>query len=528
VPLYVLAYIATVSGSYRLSVLGTKTFAEANAKRSNSVADSPFDLTVLPALPCAALSAFSVSAAAARPAEPLSVVLTSRDAYGNPQSATPLAIGRSLAASVVDTVAANWLGSASEASPSTTNRWDAVLLAPTTAGLNTVYGYLGLAGSLLATYYSGESGAITAPAYSIDFSVASGGSFQTFAATFSARYAGVIALAPADIHTFRIRSIETADRFSLTVANKLLIDKLSVASAANAETTATIRLPPSCAVFDVLLHYVCTSTAVGRGVTLSVIANGVYIVPQLQMWYAPQLVMALPLVVGGGPICASKCAVIGYAATASILTAGIPSSFTIQAVDAWGNFLKNTEDAFSFAVVPYFVQNTATRGTKVLHPPASITPSQLNVNDASRALAAEAVAASMSALGSGRYAVSYSATRSGWYYIRGVLTQAGGLYGVYMQSAMLVEDGDSLNAQPPAQRIDSIIDFDWGSASPLDSWSSGISSTPALLFSSAGAAAAAVAAAGFCILMAFQLRTGPRFPANELGRISSALSGLVF
>ena len=472
-PLYVLAYTATVSGPYWLSVLGTKTFAATNAKLANSVAGSPFRLIVQPSLPCASLSSFSVSATAARPAEALSVVLTSRDAYGNPQSTMPLAVGRSSAGSVVDTVAMNWLSTTSVFSPSVRNRYEAVLLAPTTAGSNTVLGYLGLAGSLFATYYSGVSSAVTAFPSSIDFSVASGGTFQTFSATFSARYSGVIAVAQTGVQTFKIRNVGTADRFSLTVSNKVLIDMLSAAPAANADTTATMSLPQSCALFDVSLQYVCTSASAGRGITLSLIADGVYVVPQLQMWYAPHLVMAIPLAVGGAPICASKCTVIGYAATASILTAGISTSFTIQAVDSWGNLLKNTDNVFSFAIVPYFIQDTSTRGTMSLHPPASTTSSQLNVNDASHDDTAAGVAASVTALGSGKYVVSYSTTRSGWYYIRGKLTQAGGLYGVYMESALLVEGGASLNAQPPAQRIDSVVDFDWGSKSPLDGWASG-------------------------------------------------------
>jgi hypothetical protein len=369
----------------------------------------------------------------------------------------------------------NWLSSTSVSSSSVRNRYEATLLAPTTAGVNTVYGSFGLAGSLLATYYSGAASAVSASPSSIDFSVASGGAFQTFSATFSARFAGAIALSRTAVQTFKIKNIGTADRFTLTVANKLIIDKLSVAPAANAETTGTIILPQSCDVFDVSLQYACTSTASGRGITLSVAVNGVYITPQLNMWYVSHLVKSIALQVERAPICASKCTVSGYGAAASAPTAGVPASFTIQAVDSWGNLLTNTDDVFSFEVVPYFVQDTATQGTRNLHPPETTSSSQLNVNDASY-IKAKGVAASVAALGSGQYAVSYTITRSGWYYIRGSLTQAGGVYGVYMQNTLFVEGGDDSIAQPPAQRIDSVVDFDWQGKSPLDTWSSGVSS----------------------------------------------------
>ena len=102
-------------------------------------------------------------------------------------------------------------------------------------------------------------------------------------------------------------------------------------------------------------------------------------------------------------MCASKCSVVAYAATASILTAGIPSSFTIQAVDAWGNLLATTGDVFAFAVVPYFVQDTVTRATMTFHPPAATTASQLNVNDASSDDYSATVAASVASLGMGQY-----------------------------------------------------------------------------------------------------------------------------
>jgi len=172
-------------------------------------------------------------------------------------------------------------------------------------------------------------------------------------------------------------------------------------------------------------------------------------------------------------VCASKCSVVAYAATASILTAGIPSSFTIQAVDAWGNLLATTGDVFAFAVVPYFVQDTITRATMTFHPPAATTASQLNVNDASSDDYSATVAAYVASLGMGQYVVSYTVTRSGWYYMRGRLTQAGGLYGVYRESTLLVEGGSSFDVQPPAQRVDAVVDFDWGAKSPLDDWSSG-------------------------------------------------------
>ncbi len=470
-PVYVLSYIATVSGSYQLHVLGTKTFAATNAELANSVAGSPFDLSVSPSLPCASLSAFTVAASVAQPAQAVPVILVSRDAYGNPQSAMPLVIGRSPTASVIDAVAVNWLNSSSLSASAVSDRFEGTLLAPTTAGTNVVFGSLGLVNSLLATYYSGVSSSVSSFPSSIDFSVASGGVFQTFSATFSARYAGAIAVSQASVQTFKIKNVGTADRFSLTVANKLIIDKLSVALAANAETTATIGLPQSCYLFDVSLQYVCTSTASARGITLSIVANGVYVVPQLSMWYASYLVKSVSLEVRGAPVCASKCTVVGYAATATAPTAGIPASFTIQAVDAWGNFLKNTDDVFSFEVVPYFIQDAATQGTRNLHPPETTSSSQLNVNDASYGKVT-GIAAAVLALGSGQYAVSYAVTRSGWYYTRGKLTQAGGLYGVYMENTLLVE-GEGSIAQPPAQRVDSVVDFNWGAESPLDSWSSG-------------------------------------------------------
>jgi hypothetical protein len=280
-------------------------------------------------------------------------------------------------------------------------------------------------------------------------------------------------LPQSSVQTFRVSNIGTADRFALVVAGKLLIDMLSSAPAANSHTTATITLPPSCNIYDVSLQYMCTSTAAGRGITLSLIAQGVYIVPQRSVWHTSHLVASLPVAVGGGRICAGKCTVTGYSATASVVTAGIPSSFTIQAVDAWGNNLDNTDDVFTFAAVPHFKQDTSTTGTLPFHPPATTTASQLNVHDASYDGSAYTVAASVASLGSGRYAVAYAVTRSGWYFMRGSVVQAGGLYGVYMESTRLVEGGSSFNAQPPAQRIDSVVDFDWGLTSPLDSWASG-------------------------------------------------------
>ena len=165
---------------------------------------------------------------------------------------------------------------------------------------------------------------------------------------------------------------------------------------------------------------------------------------------------------------------MGYPGTASALTAGIASSFTIQAVDTWGNLLTTSNDVFQFASVPYFTQDTVTRPTYSFHPPAATTASQLNVNDAAYDDLSLTVAASVAPLGSGRYAVSYQATRSGWYFIRGRLTQAGGLYGVYSESTLLVEGGGSAVAQPAAQRVDVVIDFDWGTASPLHDWSPGM------------------------------------------------------
>ena len=472
-PVYILTYVVTSSGRYSLAVLGTKTFSAANAKLSNSVLGAPFDLSVVPALPCASMSTFTVSPPAAQPAQPLSLTLISRDAYGNPQVATPLATGRMSATSSVNTIAESWLSSASAASDSVHNRYTAVLMAPTAAGSNMVFGSLGIAGSLAATYYSASGATVNALPPSIDFSVASGGSFQTFSVTFSARYAGAILLPKSSVQTFRVSNIGTADRFALVVGNKLLIDMLSSAPAANSHTTATITLPPSCNIYDVLLQYVCTSTAAGRGIALSLITQGVYVVPQRSVWYTSHLVASVPVAVGGGRICAGKCTVTGYAATASVVTAGIPSSFTIQAVDAYGNTLQNTDDVFTFAAVPHFKQHTSTTGTLPFHPPATTTASQLNVHDAAYDGSAYTVAASVASMGSGRYAVTYAATRSGWYYVRGSVLQAGGLYGVYMESARLVEGGGSFNAQPPAQRIDSVVDFDWGSASPLDGWASG-------------------------------------------------------
>ena len=471
---YVLSYIATTSGSYALGVIGTRTFAANNAKTGNSVAGSPFSLTVLPAAPCASMSVFTASITAAIPAQPIAVSVTSRDAYGNPQAAQPLVIGRSSAASVVDTVASTWVSSRDNSSSYVTNRYDATLLAPTTAGTNTLFASLGLQGSLAATYYSGTSGRVAALPVSIDFSVASAGVFQTFSATFSARYAGAIAVNQAGVQTFRIVNVGTADRFALTVANKVVLNMLSVASTANAVVTATISLPPSCTMFDVLLEYVCMATTTGRGITLSMMTGGVYAVPQLTAWYASYDVAAYPVLVGGGAVCASKCTVVAYAATASILTAGIPTSFTIQAVDAWGNLLASTGDVFAFAVVPFFVQDTLTRAAMSFHPPAATTSSQLNVNDASSDDYSVTVPAAVASLGMGQYAVSYTVTQSGWYYMRGRLTQAGGLYGVYRESTLLVDGGSSFDVQPPAQRVDAVVDFDWGNASPLDGWSSGV------------------------------------------------------
>jgi hypothetical protein len=474
-PVYVLSYIATVSGSYSLAVIGVKSFASGVTRLPNSIIDSPFDLNVKPSLPCAAMSAFTVSPLAALPAQVMSLSLTSRDAYGNPQLTVPLAIGRSATSSVMDTVVTNWNSSSSSSSTaqaSVRNRYDAQLLAPTTAGTNTVFGSLGLAGSLVATYYSAASSVTSFPS-SIDFSVASGGVFQTFSATFSARYAGAIMLTQASVHTFRIRNVGTADRFSLVVANKVLVNMLSAAPAANADTTATVSLPLSCSMYDVSVQYVCTGTSAGRGITLSVVASGVYVVPQLSMWYAIHTVASVPVDISAGPTCASKSAVVGYAATSSLLTAGIPSAFTIQAVDAWGNLLKNSDGVFSFAAVPYFTEDTITRSVFAFHPPATTTASQLNVNDASYDDHTLTVAASVAALGSGRYAVSYSATRSGWYFMRGTLTQAGGLYGVYSESVLFVDGGSSFVDQPQAQRVDGVVDFEWGDVSPLNDWLSG-------------------------------------------------------
>jgi hypothetical protein len=334
-------------------------------------------------------------------------------------------------------------------------------------------GALGLRGSLLATYYSGSGSSVTASPVSIDFSVASGGVFQTFTATFSARYAGSIALSAAGVYTFKIKNVGSADRFLLNVQNKVLINMLSLAPAANADTTATIKLPLSCGVFDVALQYVCTSTAVGRGITLSVVENGVYVVPQLSMWYSAHVIASLPIVVAGGPVCGTRSTVVAYATSASILTAGIPSSFTIQAVDCWGNTLSTADDVFAFAVAPYFTHDTVTRPVFSSHPPAATSASQLNIHDAFSDDYSLTTPAMVAALGSGAYAVSYTVTKSGWYFIRGRLLQPGGLYAVYTESTLLVEGGLSFDAQPAAQRIDPVVNFDWGSTSPLDDWSSG-------------------------------------------------------
>lgn len=492
-PVYILSYITTTSGlyvpappspplftnvlicdRYALGVVGTKVFAAGSSRLANGIAGSPFELTVAPSLPCASLSTFAVSPLSAAPEKVLSVRLISRDAYGNPQSVMPLAVGRSSSASAIDTVANAWTSSTSAAASRVRNRYDAALLSPTTAGTNTVFGFLGIPGSLIATYYSGAASTVNVFPSSIDFSVASGGVFQTFSATFSARYAGAVALSPAAVHTFKIRNVGTADRFSLVVANKVVIDMMSVAPAANADTSATLSLPPSCDLYDVLLQYVCTGTSTGRGVTLSVISNGVYVVPQQSSWFATYVVASIPVEISTGRVCASKCSVVGYSVTASALTAGVPSSFTIQAVDSWGNLLTTSDDVFQFASVPYFTQDTVTRSTFSFHPPAATTSSQLNVNDAAYDDLSLTVAASVAPLGSGRYAVSYRVTRSGWYFIRGRLTQAGGLYGVYYDSTLLAEGGGSALAQPAAQRVDAVIDFDWGAASPLDNWPPGV------------------------------------------------------
>ncbi len=64
-PVYVISYVATVSGSYSLEVIGTKTFAAGGSSRGNGVKGSPFDLTVVPSSPCASLSSFTVSSSAA-------------------------------------------------------------------------------------------------------------------------------------------------------------------------------------------------------------------------------------------------------------------------------------------------------------------------------------------------------------------------------------------------------------------------------------------------------------------------------
>ena len=217
-----------------------------------------------------------------------------------------------------------------------------------------------------------------------------------------------------------------------------------------------------------------TGTSTGRGVTLSIINDGVYAVPQQSSWFATYVVASIPVEISTGRVCASRCSVVGYSGTASALTAGIASSFTIQAVDSWGNLLTTSNDVFQFASVPYFTQDTVTRSTFSFHPPVATTASQLNVNDAASDDLSLTVAASVAPLGSGRYAVSYRATRSGWYFIRGRLTQAGGLYGVYSDSTLLVEGGGSAVAQPAAQRVDAVIDFDWGTASPLHDWSPGM------------------------------------------------------
>ncbi len=248
---------------------------------------------------------------------------------------------------------------------------------------------------------------------------------------------------------------------------------LSVAPAANADTTATVSLPVSCGMYDVSVQYVCTSTAAGRGITLSVVTNGVYAVPQLTMWYAIHAVASFAVDISAGPICASRSTVAGYAATASLLTAGISSSFTVQAVDSWGNLLKNSNGALSFAAVPFFTQDTVTRSIFNFHPPPTTTASQLNVNDASYDNHALTIAASVAALGSGRYEVSYRVTRSGWYFMRATLTQAGGLYGVYSESVLQVDGGSSFVDQPQAQRVDGVVDFEWGNVSPLNDWPSG-------------------------------------------------------
>jgi hypothetical protein len=147
-----------------------------------------------------------------------------------------------------------------------------------------------------------------------------------------------------------------------------------------------------------------------------------------------------------------------------------------------------------------------------LHPPETTTSSQLNFNDAVSDAEAAGVAATVSALGSGQYAVSYTVTRSGWYYIRGKLTQTGGLYAVYMENTLFVEGGDSAIAQPPAQRVDSVVDFDWGAKSPLDSWSPGL--LPDLFAYASHAQLLHVVVVTALFSPHFQMRTWPRFPAN--------------
>ena len=150
-----------------------------------------------------------------------------------------------------------------------------------------------------------------------------------------------------------------------------------------------------------------------------------------------------------------------YRPALTLTTAGILSSFTLQSKDAFDNLRTiPIEDSslFDFALLS---------NASLPVDDAGVDSAQPSEEDGGL----YAYGSNITYIGSGGYQINFTATIQGSYNLRGLLMQAGGLFGTYFENDDLTDHGVDTDgiatSSKPYQRMDATIDFDWRGVRPV-------------------------------------------------------------
>jgi hypothetical protein len=150
-----------------------------------------------------------------------------------------------------------------------------------------------------------------------------------------------------------------------------------------------------------------------------------------------------------------------YRPALTLTTAGILSSFTLQSKDAFDNLRTiaiEDSSTFDFAI---------------------LANSSLPIDDADRNRVQPSqddngelrYVSNVTYTGSGGYQINFTATTQGRYNVRGLLMQAGGVFGTYFENDDLSDHGTDTDGlatnEKPFQRMDATIDFNWQGFRPV-------------------------------------------------------------